>query len=82
MGVNATVIWCFFIKPQAGRSRNVFTDLLVPLLAFAFCLYGWLNLSRTAWIAGGTWLAVGLVYLAIRTKGFRAKPVQIDFSGV
>lgn len=82
MGVNATVIWCFFVKKQEGRSRNVLTDLLVPLLAFSFCLYGWLNLSRDAWIAGGTWFAVGIVYLAIRTKGFREKPVTIDFSGV
>lgn len=82
MGVNATVIWCFFIRPPAGHTRRFLTDLLMPLLAFAFCLYGWLNLSRTAWLAGGTWLAVGLVYLAIRTKGFREKPVPIDFSGV
>lgn len=82
MGVNATVIWCFFVRPPSGHRRNLLTDLLVPLAAFSFCLYGWLNLSRAAWIAGGTWFAVGIVYLAIRSKGFREQPVPIDFSGV
>lgn len=81
MGVNATVIWYFFIRPPAGHRRNVLVDLLVPLAAFGFCLYGWLNLARVAWIAGGTWLALGVVYLAIRTKGFREQPVPLDFSG-
>jgi amino acid transporter len=82
MGVNVTVIWCFFIRKQPGRTRNFLVDFLVPFAAFAFCLYGWLNLSHEAWIAGGTWFAIGIVYLAIRTKGFREQPAQIDFSGV
>jgi hypothetical protein len=28
----------------------------------------------------GIWLAAGLIYVAIRTRGFRAAPVIIDFT--
>jgi hypothetical protein len=28
----------------------------------------------------GIWLGAGLIYVAIRTRGFRAAPVIIDFT--
>jgi len=44
------------------------------------CLYIWLNLSWIAKVAGGGWLLVGMIYGAIKTRGFRTAPVMIDFS--
>ena len=52
---------------------------MVPALGFAFCLVIWLGLGTLAKVAGGVWFAVGLAYLAIRTRGFRLEPVMIDF---
>jgi putrescine importer len=82
MGVNLAAIWQFFIRKQIGRSRNILTDLVVPGVGFLFCFGIWINLSAVAQKAGGVWFLIGVIYLAIRTKGFREKPASIDFSGL
>ncbi len=79
MGVNIATIRQFYFLPQVGRTKNWFLDLVVPALGFAFCLVIWLGLGTLAKVAGGVWFAVGLAYLAIRTRGFRLEPVMIDF---
>jgi hypothetical protein len=33
-----------------------------------------------ATIIGGLWFAVGLVYMAVTTRGFRLTPKMFDFS--
>ena len=52
----------------------------MPGLGFVFCFFIWIYLSNIAKVAGGLWFLIGIVYLAYRTKGFREKPVIIDFS--
>ena len=66
MGVNAAAFIRFFVKGQ-----KTIANLLPPVLGFLFCFAIWLNLSRTALKAGVIWLIVGIVYGAIKTKGFR-----------
>lgn len=80
MGVNVAAIWQFFVRPQVGRKRNFFLDLVLPGLGFVFCLGIWIGLPREAMMAGGAWFAVGIGYLLIRTRGFKIKPAPIDFS--
>jgi hypothetical protein len=48
------------------------------LLGFAVCLLLWLNLSRTALIAGSIWMAAGIAYGAWKTRGFRGDLVNFD----
>jgi len=79
MGVNAATIRQFYFLPQRGRSRNFFLDLIVPALGFVICLVIWLGLGSLAKIVGGIWFAIGLTYVAVRTRGFRLAPVMIDF---
>jgi hypothetical protein len=31
------------------------------------------------WV-GGAWFVIGIVYMAIKTRGFREKPLMIDFT--
>jgi hypothetical protein len=31
-------------------------------------------------LVGGLWLVAGLLYYAVRTRGFRGRPIVIDFS--
>ena len=38
------------------------------------------ELGSLAKTAGGIWFAIGVMYVAIKTRGFRAAPVIIDFS--
>ena len=40
-------------------------------MGFFVCLDLWLSLRTPAKIAGGLWLAAGVLYGAIKTRGFR-----------
>ena len=80
MGVNLTCIQQFCIRPQVGRTRNLFTDLFVPGLGFVFCFGIWWSLPMPAKWAGGIWFIAGFTYAAIRTRGFRLEPPKMDFS--
>jgi putrescine importer len=81
MGVNLAVLREFSFRPPPGHARNWFTDFIVPAVAFAFCLWIWLNLPVRAKVVGGLWCLLGLIYTAIKTRGFRTQPVMIDLSG-
>ncbi len=81
MGVNLAVIREFFFRPPAGHRRNGFLDFAVPAVAFLICLIIWILLPRSAWIVGGAWCAAGIIYMGIKTGGFRREPVMIDLTG-
>jgi amino acid transporter len=79
MGVNMATIWCFYVRPDKSHKRNVFKDLLLPLIGFGFCLAMWLGLPLLSKVVGSAWLLFGLTYYAIKTKGFRERPVLFSF---
>ena len=76
MGVNAAVIREFRRRP----GRGAWTWLVLPALGFLFCAAIWLSLPVPAKVAGGVWFMAGLIYAAIRTRGFRAQVAPVDFS--
>lgn len=80
MGVNLATFWQFAIAQQPGRHRRWLADAVMPLAGFVFCFWIWLGLKSSAKIVGGSWFVVGLVYCAIKSRGFRERPVMIDFS--
>jgi len=74
MGVNAAAFVHYFVRNPRKEAGN----LLPPVLGFLICGYIWLNLSRPAQIVGAIWMALGIGYGAIRTKGFRGELVNFD----
>ena len=74
MGVNAASFTHYWWR---GRNRS-WSNFLVPLLGFAICFFIWLHLSRAAMILGAVWMAAGIIYGAVRTRGFRADLVRFD----
>ncbi len=74
MGVNAAAFVRYFLR----AAEKHWVNLAVPLAGFAICFFIWLHLSALAKVAGGAWLAVGIVYGAVRTRGFRASLVNFD----
>jgi amino acid transporter len=74
MGVNLAALVRYYFREQQKRLRN----LLPPVLGFAVCLLLWLNLSRTAQIAGAIWMAAGIAFGAWKTRGFRAELVNFE----
>lgn len=79
MGVNLTSFVQFYLAGQPGRKRHVVRDAAIPLVGFLFCLWIWWNLSNPAKIRGAIWVGIGFLYAAIRTRGFRSKPLTVDF---
>jgi putrescine importer len=71
MGVNLATFWQFGVLAKPGSTRSIWIDVLLPLSGFGFCALIWWNLGTVAQTAGGTWFATGLIYLAIKTRGFR-----------
>jgi putrescine importer len=80
MGVNAAAIRVYWFNPPPDYRRQWLTDLAVPALAFLFCFWIWWSLPKPAQIVGGIWFVLGVLYAAIRTRGFRRRPATIDFS--
>jgi amino acid transporter len=79
MGVNFATFWQFTVASKQRR-RHPVRDAVLPLFGFAFCALIWVNLNNVAKTVGGIWFVLGLVYVAIKTRAFRAAPVMIDFS--
>jgi len=71
MGVNLSVIWQFWLGKTPGHSRKFLQDALLPFGGFVFCGAIWWGLGAPAKIAGGIWFVIGVVILALHTRGFR-----------
>ena len=82
MGVNAATIRRFYFAPEPGHKPRVVTDAIFPAMGFLFCLAIWLSLPPHAKILGGGWFVLGIIYDAIKTKGFRESPAMYDVSGL
>jgi putrescine importer len=74
MGVNLATFAHYWAK---GNERTV-ANFALPLAGFAVCLGLWLYLSPFAKWAGAAWLVVGMVYGAIKTRGFTGELVSFD----
>jgi len=80
MGVNLATFWQFSILFKEGYKRRLLRDSILPLIGFFFCGLIWWNLNNLAKTVGGIWFALGILYVGIKTRGFRSAPVMIDFS--
>jgi hypothetical protein len=80
MAVNLVALRHFgFSRGNVGQ-RNLFLDILAPVLGFLFCLVIFLGLQGSTLIVGAIWSAIGGLYVVLKTKGLRVAPVEIDFS--
>ncbi len=75
MGVNAATVRQFYLL-KSGPERHLLTGLLLPASGFLFCLAIWLNLPSKSKILGAFWFLVGVIYAAVKTRGFRSAPVM------
>jgi len=80
--VNISVIRYFYVRRGERSGMQLVTNLVFPLAGALVCTYIWLNLTVKAQLAGFGWLAVGLLYLAVLTRGFRKAPSELKLSEV
>ena len=79
--VNLSVIATFVRERRAGRGLRLLPYVVAPAIGAA--VDGWLlvHLDGKALTLGLIWLALGVAYLAYLSKGFRASPPEMEFSG-
>jgi putrescine importer len=74
MGVNAAAFVRYFLRAE----KKGWTAFLAPILGFVICFYIWRNLSKNAMLLGAFWMIAGIIYGAIKTRGFQASLVNFD----
>src|SRR5579872_3259293 len=62
----------------AGVGLAILAVWTPPLAGFTICFFLWKNLSWKAWIVGGIWMAVGIIFGAIKTRGFRGNLIDFE----
>ncbi len=78
--VNLAVFKHYFVDQKARGGRAVLAYVVAPAIGFLLTVWLWTSLSGTTWVAGLIWVAVGVVILAILTRGFRRRPPVMDFT--
>ena len=74
MGVNIAAFLRYYVRGSEKKLSN----LVPPILGFLICLLLWLNLSWPAKIAGVVWMAAGIIFGAIKTRGFSGDLVSFE----
>lgn len=77
--VNLSVIFHYWIGGEKKGLRELLLFLLCPLIGLVADLWLMVSLDHLAVWLGLSWLAIGVVYLAVLTSGFRRQPPELDF---
>ena len=77
--VNLSVIFHYWIGGEKKGLRELVLFLIFPVIGLAADLWLMVSLDHLAIYLGLSWLAIGVVYLAVLTGGFRRQPPEMDF---
>jgi putrescine importer len=70
--VNLSVIFVFF-RFLKRRGPGIWLSFVaVPAIGVAINVWLWFSLDNVSMMIGGVWFALGLIYLLVKTRGFRA----------
>ncbi|MBP1326854.1 amino acid transporter [Leucobacter exalbidus] len=75
--VNLSVIVFWAKRRKAGEHLNVFLYLLCPIIGVLVILFLLVQLDIHAITLGSIWVAVGVIILAVVTRGFRHQPPSL-----
>lgn len=78
--VNLAVVARFYVGTKSPTLGHFFKFLLVPVLGALADLWLMVSLDSHALYLGFGWLALGVLYLAVLTGGFKKEPPEMDFS--
>jgi hypothetical protein len=78
--VNLAVIRTYLLDGQQHDLLEKVRHGLFPLIGFALIGWLWTSLSKLTLGMGFAWFAGGLIYLAVKTQGFRRAVPQVQFS--
>ncbi|SFR99219.1 amino acid/polyamine/organocation transporter, APC superfamily [Agrococcus baldri] len=76
--VNLSVIKHHLVDERRRGARAILLYGVLPGIGFLLTAWLWTSLSGSALAVGLIWVGVGVVILAVMTRGFRQPPPQID----
>jgi len=76
--VNVCVIALFWRRRNSDSRLGVLGYVVLPAIGAALDIALLVNLGHVAQLLGAGWLLIGVVYLAVLTRGFRRPPPEID----
>ncbi|MGE5455069.1 MAG: APC family permease [Methylocystaceae bacterium] len=69
--LNFTVFWFFFVRE---KNHNYFRYLILPWLGIFVIGFVWFGFDPMTKVVGFIWLAIGVIYGAIQSKGYKVVP--------
>jgi amino acid transporter len=78
MMLNFAVFWFFFIKRKQRGSKDFFNYLLFPAIGFLVIGYVWYGFDPVTKVVGTLWGILGIIYGAIKSKGYREVPEALS----
>lgn len=75
--VNLSVVFYWAKERREGRSHNVLLYLVAPIIGMVVIAYLLMQLDINAITLGSIWLGVGIILLAVITRGFRKQPSEL-----
>ncbi len=73
--VNVSVISHYWVR---SKDRRIWMHLIFPATGALVSGYLWMSLTAKARIVGFVWLGIGVLYLAVMTRGFRLAPRRLE----
>lgn len=78
MVLNVAVFVYFFIKKKRRGIKGFLNYVLLPLIGFAVIAYVWSGFDKMTFIVGFSWLAIGIIVGAVKSKGYKVAPMLQD----
>ncbi|GAA1518364.1 amino acid transporter [Agromyces terreus] len=76
--VNLSVFKHYFVDLGERSGGAVLRNVVLPFVGFGLTVWLWTSLAPETFIVGFIWLAVGVIVLAIATRGFRRPTPMLD----
>ncbi len=89
--LNLAVIWLYYVKRKGvgpvklgephnwrPQAKDWFRYFLAPALGFVVIMWVFSSLDHLSLEVGTTWLVIGVIYTAIKTRGFKEKPPELE----
>ncbi len=74
MMLNVAVFWFFFVKKGQRGVGGFFNHFLFPVIGFIVIGYVWYGFDPITKIVGTCWLILGVIYGAIKSRGYKVVP--------
>lgn len=80
--VNLSVVKSYAMDDGRRRGMDAVRYVVLPLIGFGLTVWLWTSLPGTALVVGLIWVALGVLYMAGLTRGFRKQPPTLDMKEV